>query len=72
MDQSFKNRNFDCKILLYFKDEIYPSSYAAAYYIKYVAKLCGKVYVLGAPGLVEELENENIEHIGSGVVMFTI
>ncbi|XP_046853265.1 glycerol-3-phosphate phosphatase-like [Xenia sp. Carnegie-2017] len=48
------------------EDEIYPSSYAAAYYIKYVAKLCGKVYVLGAPGLVEELVNENIKHIGSG------
>jgi hypothetical protein len=32
-----------------------------------VAKLEGKVYVMGTPGLVEELDKENIQHIGSGV-----
>ncbi|CAB4004896.1 glycerol-3-phosphate phosphatase, partial [Paramuricea clavata] len=48
------------------EDEIYSSAYAAAYYIKHVAKLEGKVYVMGTPGLVEELDKENIQHIGSG------
>ncbi|XP_028405623.1 glycerol-3-phosphate phosphatase-like [Dendronephthya gigantea] len=48
------------------EEEIYSSGYAAAYYIKHVAKLQGKVYVIGSPGLVEELEKENISHIGSG------
>ena len=49
------------------QDEIYSSGYAAAYYIKHVARLEGKVYVIGSPGLVEELNKENIQHVGFGV-----
>ena len=37
-----------------------------------MAKLKGKVYVMGSPGLVEELDNEDIPHIGFGVSMAII
>ena len=48
------------------EDEIYSSASVAVYYIKHLAKLEGKVYVMGCPGLVEELDKEHIPHIGFG------
>jgi ribonucleotide monophosphatase NagD (HAD superfamily) len=49
------------------QDEIFSSASVAVYYIKHVAKLKGKVYVMGCPGLIEELDKEHIPHIGFGV-----
>ena len=54
-------------MIFFSQDEIYSSASVAVYYIKHLAKLEGKVYVMGCPGLVEELEKEHIPHIGFGV-----
>ncbi|RHZ87076.1 hypothetical protein Glove_40g63 [Diversispora epigaea] len=49
------------------RDEIFCSSYAAAYYLKNVVKFPSdkKVYVIGESGITEELSIEGIQYCGS-------
>ncbi|EPZ34863.1 2-phosphoglycolate phosphatase, eukaryotic domain-containing protein [Rozella allomycis CSF55] len=48
------------------EDDIFPSSYAAAYYLKEIEKLKpnDKVYVVGMGGIVDELELAGFETLG--------
>lgn len=46
--------------------EVYCVGYTAAHYIKHVLKLEKKVYLIGLPGLANELEQQGIRHIGVG------
>jgi 4-nitrophenyl phosphatase len=50
-------------------DEIFGSSYAAAYYIKNTLNFPSdkKVYVIGMDGITDELASEGITWIGSRV-----
>lgn len=50
-------------------DEIYGSSYAAAYYLKHIDAFPTdkKVYVIGSEGIVEELEGQGISWCGAQV-----
>ena len=51
------------------QDEIYGSAFATAVYISSVMNMPKdkKVYVIGMPGLEEELDNEGITHVGGSV-----
>lgn len=49
-----------------FKEEIYGTSYAVAYYLKEILKFEKKVFIIGTTGMVEELDALHIPHIGSG------
>lgn len=53
-------------------DEIFPSSYAAAYYLERIHKLPrgSRVYVIGQEGIFEELRESGFDPIGGGVSDF--
>jgi len=49
-----------------------PTSYVAAYYVKHILKVTGKVYLLGQPGFLEEMQLQGIDTIGPGVGWFLL
>ncbi len=57
------------KTLRIIQSEVFSSSYAAAVYISKVLKLPKdkKVYVIGMEGIEEELDAEQVQHIGGTV-----
>uniref|UniRef100_H2YW30 Phosphoglycolate phosphatase n=1 Tax=Ciona savignyi TaxID=51511 RepID=H2YW30_CIOSA len=48
------------------KDSVFSTAYTSALYLKHIAKIKGKVYLVGNPAMVEELDNFGIQHFGSG------
>lgn len=48
------------------ENEVFPSGYVAAYYLKHMMQLQGKVYLLGMPGFGHELDLQGIRYIGPG------
>ena len=53
-------------ILCLFQDEIICTAYIAALYL-HDHNFKGKVYAIGSPGLLRELDNFNIAHTDVGV-----
>ena len=49
------------------QDEIFGTAYTAALYLKYKLNFSGKVYLMGAKGMEEEMELHGIEYTGTGV-----
>ena len=48
------------------KEEVFCVSYATAVYLKEILKLDGKCYVAGSKGMVNELDEAGIPHVGFG------
>lgn len=57
------------ELFVFSKEEIFGSSYAAAYYISNVIQFPKdkKVYVIGMSGIREELASEGIRYAGAEV-----
>ena len=49
------------------QEEVFCTSYIVAHYLKHILNLKSKVYLLGMPGFVEELDMVGIKSIGYGV-----
>lgn len=49
------------------QDEVFPTSYVTAHYLRHILRVQGRVFLLGTPGIARELELQDIEHFGTGV-----
>nr|CAB3242617.1 phosphoglycolate phosphatase-like [Phallusia mammillata] len=48
------------------KEKIFGTAYTSALYLKHIAKIDGKVYLIGNESMGEELDNVGIKHFGIG------
>nr|CCA16472.1 4nitrophenylphosphatase putative [Albugo laibachii Nc14] len=69
-NNSTKNRqsilkNLEANGIKAVKEDIISSSFATAYHLEKIAKLSGKVYVVGESGLIDDLKDAGFECLGS-------
>ena len=48
------------------RDDVFGVAYAAAVHLKEIAKITGRVYMIGSKGMKDELDEQGIEHLGYG------